>query len=149
MEEHNITLAGVPVQIRSRFSKTWDFLADYETESEALFTVEPTAEDLARIEASLDLKDEAEGIPKRRQSGWYVELTAIHTLLAENLVNYDVLLMHGSALCMDGSLYPCEHCPPESRFGDIWHGTTDEAARKAFCRVDQTREKCRACPHMH
>lgn len=48
----------------------------------------------------------------------------------------------------DGSLYPCEHCPPESRFGDIRRGTTDEAARKAFCRVDRTREKCRACPFL-
>ena len=48
----------------------------------------------------------------------------------------------------DGSLYPCEHCPAESRFGDIWHGTTDEAARREFCRVDRTREKCRACPFL-
>ena len=45
----------------------------------------------------------------------------------------------------DGSLYPCEHCPEESRFGDIWHGVTNEAARHEFCRVDRTREKCRAC----
>ena len=48
----------------------------------------------------------------------------------------------------DGSLYPCEHCPPESRFGDIWHGVTDEAARKEFCRADRTREKCRKCPFL-
>ena len=48
----------------------------------------------------------------------------------------------------DGSLYPCEHCPEESRFGDIWHGVTNEAARHEFCRVDRTREKCRACPFL-
>ena len=51
-------------------------------------------------------------------------------------------------ICPDGSLYPCEHCPEESRFGDIWHGVTDEAARKEFCRVDRTREKCKACPFL-
>lgn len=51
-------------------------------------------------------------------------------------------------ICPDGSLYPCEHCPPESRFGDIWHGTTDEAARHEFCRVDRTREKCKTCPFL-
>lgn len=45
----------------------------------------------------------------------------------------------------DGSLYPCEHCPPGSRLGDIWHGVTDEAARREFCRVDRTREKCKTC----
>lgn len=45
----------------------------------------------------------------------------------------------------DGSLYPCEHCPPESRFGDIFNGTTDAQARYEFCRTDRTREKCRKC----
>ena len=48
----------------------------------------------------------------------------------------------------DGGLYPCEHCPPESRFGDIWQGVTDESARRGFCRVDRTREKCRTCPFL-
>ena len=31
-----------------------------------------------------------------------IELAAIHTLPAEKLVAYDILLMHGTALCMDG-----------------------------------------------
>lgn len=48
----------------------------------------------------------------------------------------------------DGGLYPCEHCPSEGRFGDIWNGVTDEGVRREFCRVDRTREKCRACPFL-
>lgn len=48
----------------------------------------------------------------------------------------------------DGSLYLCEHCLEEGRFGDIWHGVTDEAARREFCRVDRTREKCKGCPFL-
>lgn len=59
------------------------------------------------------------------------------------------MLLGGSVVITpDGSLYPCEHCLPESRFGDIWHGITDEAALKEFCRVDRTREKCRKCPFL-
>ena len=54
----------------------------------------------------------------------------------------------GVVIVPDGSLYPCEHCPAESLYGDIWHGTTNEAAKQAFCRVDQTREKCRTCPFL-
>ncbi len=53
-----------------------------------------------------------------------------------------------TVIAPDGSLYACEHCPPEARFGDIWHGVTDEAARKAFCRTDLIREKCRECPYL-
>ena len=48
----------------------------------------------------------------------------------------------------DGSLYACEHCPPESRFGDVFNGVTDEAAGQAFRRADRTREKCRRCPFL-
>lgn len=54
----------------------------------------------------------------------------------------------GVAIGPDGSLYLCEHCPPESRFGDIWHGVTDEKSRYEFCRTDRTREKCRTCPFL-
>ena len=54
----------------------------------------------------------------------------------------------GVVIGPDGSLYPCEHCPPGSRFGDIRHGVTDEKARYEFCRVDRTREKCRTCPFL-
>ena len=45
----------------------------------------------------------------------------------------------------DGSLYPCEHCAPESRYGDVFNGTTDEAAEREFRRADRTREMCRKC----
>lgn len=48
----------------------------------------------------------------------------------------------------DGSLYPCEHCPPEGRFGNIWDETVDETHRAAFCRADRTFEKCRDCPFL-
>ena len=54
----------------------------------------------------------------------------------------------GVVIGPDGSLYPCEHCPPESCYGDIFNGVTDESARKEFCRTDQVREKCRRCPFL-
>ncbi len=55
---------------------------------------------------------------------------------------------NGVVIAPDGSLYSCEHCPPESKFGDIWHGVTDEAARREFSRTDRVREKCRKCPFL-
>ena len=54
----------------------------------------------------------------------------------------------GVVIGPDGSLYPCEHTPEESRFGDIWHGVTDEETRREFCRMDRTRDKCRTCPFL-
>ena len=48
----------------------------------------------------------------------------------------------------DGGLYPCEHCPPESRFGDVANGVTDDGVKWVFCRADRTREMCRKCPFL-
>ena len=46
----------------------------------------------------------------------------------------------------DGSLYTCTTMAPKGRYGDIWHGVTEEAVRKEYTRMDRPREKCRACP---
>ena len=46
----------------------------------------------------------------------------------------------------DGGLYPCEHCPSESRFGNVVDGVTDEFNKRDFCCTDRTREMCRKCP---
>ncbi len=53
-----------------------------------------------------------------------------------------------SVIFPDGTLSPCEHYPVRSICGDIWHGETDPEARKAFCRKDRIREKCRKCPYL-
>ena len=45
----------------------------------------------------------------------------------------------------DGKLYPCDHCDPDTCFGDVFRGTTNEAVRTEFCRTDRVREKCRSC----
>ena len=102
MEGFCVALAGVPVRIRCRFEGNKAFLSDYVTDGEPLFTVEPTEDDLLRMQADFDRMDEAEGIPRHRRTEEFLENNAIHALLAEKLVAQDVLLMHGSALCMDG-----------------------------------------------
>ncbi|MGX8705251.1 MAG: radical SAM protein [bacterium] len=60
-------------------------------------------------------------------------------------VNHCMADANSVVICPDGSLYACEHCPPEAHYGDIFNGVTDEAARKAFCAPGPMREKCRGC----
>ncbi len=54
----------------------------------------------------------------------------------------------GVVICPDGVLSPCEHLQQATAFGDVWHGVTDEAARREFCRTDRIREMCRKCPFL-
>lgn len=103
MEDFRIELAGVPIRVSCRFRENREFIKDYLTEEEERFTVEPSADDLAQMQADFDRMDQAEGIPKHQRAEAFLENNAIHALLAEKLVQYDVLLMHGSALCMDGA----------------------------------------------
>ena len=105
MEAFKIEMAGVPVAVRCRFHENQAFFHDYFTELEPLFTVEPTEADLTQMQADYDRMDEMEGIPKHRRLDSFLENNAIHSLLAERLVEQNVLLMHGSALCMDGEAY--------------------------------------------
>ena len=105
MEAFRIEMAGAPVAVRCRFHENQAFFHDYFTEKEPLFTVEPTEADLRQMQADFDRMDEMEGISKHRRTESFLENNAIHSLLAERLVEQNVLLMHGSALCMDGKAY--------------------------------------------
>lgn len=97
-----ISLADVPVCISCRYQENKAFLQDYLTDRRPLFTVSPTDQDIRRMQEDFDRMDEADGIPKQQRTERLLENNAIHALLAEKLVEYGVLLMHGSALCMDG-----------------------------------------------
>lgn len=100
-----IEIAGVPAEVICRYPENEKFLRDYESDRPPMFTVAPDADDWSRMQAEFDRMDEAEGIPKHRRTDAFLENNAIHALLAEKLVEHNVLLMHGSALCMDGEAY--------------------------------------------
>ncbi len=102
MEDFIIGLAGVSVRIRCRSPRNRLFLEDYITSGEPRFTVEPTQEDIERIRSDFARKDQEEGNGGFIRSETFLENNAIHAILAERMVAEGVLLIHGSALCMDG-----------------------------------------------
>lgn len=74
------------------------------SESEGADSGAVVSEDIGMPILELDTV-EAEGRPAHIRSGDYLENNVIHALLAEKLVDFDVLLAHGSALSMDGKAY--------------------------------------------
>ena len=105
MFDFRIMLAEVPVRIRCAHRETAAFFRPYLSEAEERFTVEPTEADLLRMRRDLIRAAEKEGRANAAFSDAFLERDAIHALLAEGLVDHGVLLMHGSALCMDGQAY--------------------------------------------
>ena len=62
----------------------------------------------------------------------------IHRCMADNT--------YGSiVITPDGLLYNCEHCLPDTSFGNVKDGITDRAYIKGFEKVEKTREMCRGC----
>lgn len=105
MTEFKVELADVPIGIRCRHEVNKTFLRKYLTEKTPLFSIEPTDDDLRRSQEEFEILDETSGREKIIRPDSFLENIAIHRLLAERLTEYDVLLMHGSALCMDGQAY--------------------------------------------
>ena len=70
-----------------------------------MFLIEPTEEDLKHEWDSFVIRDGKKGLKPLPRSNAFLENSAIYTQLAEKLSYFGVLLMHGSALCMDGNAY--------------------------------------------
>ncbi len=88
--------------IRCRFEQNRTFFRDYLCEESPRISVQPSEDDLERIRVDFKRTYEAEFGPNIRKSDASVENLALHSLIAEQIVSENVLLMHGSALCMDG-----------------------------------------------
>ncbi len=101
----SVKIAGVPVEIRCQQERNREFFKEYLSEESPFFSVEPVLYDLEQAEQSLKETAIKEGKTNTRVPAWFVENTAIHALLANALIDYDVLLAHGSAIVMDGETY--------------------------------------------
>ena len=100
-----VEIADVPFEIRCRFKENPKYVRNYQTEREPLFAIEPTDSDLERAQYEYSRIAEAEGMRSQVYPARFLENYAIHSLLAEQMTKHHVLLVHGSALCMDGQAY--------------------------------------------
>lgn len=102
MESFNIELAGIPMNVKCTFEENKSFFVEYYTDKDPFFTVEATEEILESVQADFDVLNESEGNPKIRYSESFLENNAIHILIADQLSTYNTLMLHGSALAIDG-----------------------------------------------
>ena len=102
MSVFTVEIAGVPAEIKCTFPENMRFFEGYFTDREPLISVQAAADDLQAAQQELDIADDAAGMPRFRRPDGVLENIAIHGILSEKLLEHGVLLVHGSALCMDG-----------------------------------------------
>ena len=111
MAEFCIEIAGQAVQVRSLFESTRDYCAQYLTDREAAHFVDVTREDLAHRQELAFEEARQEGLRPRVFTDPFLERETIQAKIAEALLPEKRLLMHGSAVAVDGVGYlftaPC------------------------------------------
>ena len=102
MESFNIELAGIPLNVKCKYEENKAFFIGYYTDKAPLFTVEANEETLESVQNDFDVLNESDGNPKVRYSESFLENNAIHILIADQLSEYNTIMLHGSALAIDG-----------------------------------------------
>lgn len=98
-----VEIAGVPARMTCRCPENHDFFLPYLTDKEEAFSVEITEED---IQYSIRLlSGDFGGVKVFPIEEGFLENITIRNVLSRKLLDYDVLMIHGSALCMDGEAY--------------------------------------------
>ena len=105
MAEFSIEIAGCTARVESLFESTRDYCRAYLTEKAPECRIAVSREDLGFEQAEADREAEEEGLRKRVFSDPFLERAAIQRKLAEYLLGRDVLLLHGSAVAVDGQGY--------------------------------------------
>ncbi len=98
----NIKIAGIPIRVRCRHQENCDFFHSYVTDEEAALELEAGDEDIEFTKAHLRKYD---GESAERYSDIYLENLSLMYVLSKKLLDFDVLMIHSSALCMDGNGY--------------------------------------------
>lgn len=105
MAEFCMEIAGYRIAVSSVFDSTKDYCIRYLTDGVPEFSVAVTREDMER-EQQLAYKEALEeGFRPRVFTDPFLDRAVIQRKIAEQLLDRDVLLFHGSAVAVDGQGY--------------------------------------------
>lgn len=103
--EFKLKIAGQVGAVTALFESTAQYFRAYLTEEDAHFSVTVTTDDLLFEQAELDEEARLEGFRRRQFTDPFLERAAIQRAFAEHLIAHDTLLLHGSAVAVDGAAY--------------------------------------------
>ena len=105
MLSFKIELADLVVEVTVSYPSTKCFLAKYLSKKEADFSVTVETEDVAHERACAQTEDAFKADTIRDLTDEYLETLALYRKIVTKAAKYGVLLMHGSAIAVDGKAY--------------------------------------------
>ena len=105
MVSFSIKIAGKVAAVHAFFESSKDYCKAYLISQTPDFTVTISQEDLVMEQEKAARTDIAEGKQVRDVTDAQLEITAIQRKIAQELVNHDTVLFHGSVVAVDGCAY--------------------------------------------
>ena len=130
MDSFRIKIADLVTEVQPLFESTRDYCRKYLSDETPDYHICITEDDLIFEQKMLDIEAVEEGLKRRRFSGPFLERTAIQRKIAEKLLEYNTLLMHGSTVGLDGYAYLfTAHCGTgKSTHTRLWREVFGERA---------------------
>ncbi len=98
-------IANKVVEVNSIYEEVHEYCSDYQTDLPADYSVNITQADIDFEREKSAHEDEVEGIPIRHFSDSYLEELAVYRKIAEQMIDFDTVLFHGSVIAVDGAGY--------------------------------------------
>ena len=107
MDNNNFTIkiAGIPIAVSTIYSETKELCDSYRTKEQAVFSVSISEDDIELERRKSRQEALLEGMPVIQWKDEYLETLAVYRKIATDLLEYDRLLFHGSAIAVDGEGY--------------------------------------------
>ena len=98
-------IADKVTEVNSIYDEVHEYCADYLTDAPTDYTVTTTQADIDFERERSAREDEVEGIPTRHFPDSYLEELAVYRKIAEQMIEFDTILFHGSVIAVDGIGY--------------------------------------------
>lgn len=105
MYSFTIRLSEVNINIFARYPETKEFCRDYLTDENADVTLTVTQNDIDFERNMSVITCERKGVYGIELSDKFLETLAVYRKIADKIQDFDTLLMHGSAIAVDGVCY--------------------------------------------
>jgi len=93
------------VEVNSIYDEVHEYCTDYQTDENVDYSVTTTQADIDFEREKSAREDEIEGISTRHFSDSYLEGLAVYRKIAEQMIDFDTVLFHGSVVAVDGIGY--------------------------------------------
>lgn len=103
--EFVLKIADIPIGVSVQFPETRLFCGEYLTDEAPAVRVSVDREDIAVEREKSDRERVMEGVKPHAYSDGYLETLALYRKIAEALLDWNILLFHGSAVSVDGYTY--------------------------------------------